>query len=73
MRRFVQGDSRTQSFRLPEALYDVTDTNHARIIDVFVDELNLRQPGAKGVEPAFTGRPSGPHRGDARDQYLWLK
>jgi transposase len=59
MKRFVQGDSRTQSFLLPEALDDyVTDTNPVRVVDVFVDELDLLQLGFEGVEPALTGRPS---------------
>ena len=59
MKRFVQGDSRTQSILLPESLDDyVTDTNPVRVIDVFVDELDLDQLGFDGVEPADTGRPS---------------
>jgi transposase len=59
MKRFVQGDSRTQSILLPESLDDyVTDTNPVRVIDVFVDELDLGQVGFDGVEPAVTGRPS---------------
>src|SRR5712675_2480004 len=59
MKRFVQGDSRTQSFLLPEALDDyVTDTNPVRVVDVFVDELDLQKLGFEGVEPALTGRPS---------------
>ncbi|SAK77023.1 transposase IS4 family protein [Caballeronia catudaia] len=59
MKRFVQGDNRTQSFLLPEALDDyVTDTNPVRVVDVFVDELDLRKLGFDGVEPALTGRPS---------------
>ncbi len=59
MKRFVQGDNRTQSFLLPEALHDyVTDTNPVRIVDVFVDELDLGELGFEGVEPALTGRPS---------------
>ena len=59
MKRFVQGDNRTQSFLLPEALDDyVTDTNPVRVVDVFVDELNLRDLGFEGVEPALTGRAS---------------
>jgi hypothetical protein len=34
MRRFVQGENRTQSFLLPEALDDyVTDTNPVRVVD----------------------------------------
>src|SRR5580698_304497 len=59
MKRFVQGDNRTQSFLLPEALDDyVTDTNPVRVVDVFVDELDLQKLGFDGVEPALTGRPS---------------
>src|SRR5271156_6345076 len=59
MKRFVQGDSRTQSFLLPAALDDyITDTNPVRVVDVFVDELDLRQLGFEGVEPSLTGRPS---------------
>ncbi|CAB3808873.1 IS1182 family transposase [Pararobbsia alpina] len=59
MKRFVQGDNRTQSFLLPEALDDyVTDTHPVRVVDVFVDELDLHKLGFEGVEPALTGRPS---------------
>ena len=59
MKRFVQGDNRTQSFLLPEAFDDyVTDTNPVRVVDVFVDELDLQKLGFEGVEPALTGRPS---------------
>ncbi|MGQ7932123.1 IS1182 family transposase [Paraburkholderia sp. D1E] len=59
MKRFVQGDNRTQSSLLPEALDDyVTDTNPVRVVDVFVDELDLHKFGFEGVQPALTGRPS---------------
>jgi transposase len=59
MKRFVQGDNRTQSSLLPEALDDhVTDTNPVRVVDVFVDELDPHKLGFEGVEPALTGRPS---------------
>src|ERR1700677_1722638 len=59
MKRFVQGDNRTQSFLLPEALDDyVTDTNPVRVVDVFVDGLDRHKLGLEGVEPALTGRPS---------------
>ena len=59
MKPFVQGDNRTQSFLLPEALDDyVTDTNPVRVVNVFVDELDLQKLGFEGVEPALTGRPS---------------
>jgi len=59
MKRFVQGECRTQSALLPESLDDyVTETNPVRVVDVFVDELDLRKLGFEGVKPAATGRPS---------------
>ena len=59
MKRFIQGESRTQSILLPESLDDyVADTNPVRVIDVFVDELDLGKLGFDGINPAGTGRPS---------------
>lgn len=59
MKRFVQGEDRTQGILLPELLDDyVTDQNPVRIVDVFVDELNLEQLGFVGVNPSATGRPA---------------
>ena len=59
MKRFIQGESRTQSILLPESLDDyVADTNPVRVIDVFVDELDLDKLGFDGINPAGTGRPS---------------
>jgi len=59
MKRFVQGECRTQSTLLPERLDDyVADTNPVRVVDVFVDELDLGKLGFEGVEPAATGRPA---------------
>lgn len=59
MTRFVHGGSRPRSFLLLEALDDyVTDTNPVRVVDVFVDELDLRQLGSEGGEPALTSLPS---------------
>jgi transposase len=44
---------------LPELLDDyIADTNAVRVIDVFVDELDLGQLGFEGVDPAATGRPA---------------
>jgi transposase len=58
MKRFIEGDSRTQSTLLPECLDDyIADTNPVRVVDVFVDELNLGKLGFDGVDPAATGRP----------------
>lgn len=59
MKRFVQGESRTQITLLPEILEDyVADTNPVRVVDVYVDELDLGALGFEGVDPATTGRPA---------------
>ena len=59
MKRFIQGEHRGQSALLPESLDDyVADTNPVRVVDVFVDELDLGQLGFDGVVPAETGRPA---------------
>ena len=59
MKRFIQGECRTQSTLLPELLDDyIADTNPVRVVDVFVDELDLGELGFGGVEPAVTGRPA---------------
>ncbi|MBG6618572.1 IS5/IS1182 family transposase, partial [Pseudomonas aeruginosa] len=53
MKRFIQGEHRDQSSLLPESLDDyVADTNPVRVVDVFVDELDLGQLGFDGVVPA---------------------
>ena len=58
MTRFVQGADRGQSTLLPEALDDwVGDDNPVRVIDAFVDALDLSALGFD-VTPAATGRPS---------------
>src|SRR6187399_3515891 len=59
MKRFVSGADRGQSTLLPECLDDFIDeTNPVRVIDVFVDSLDLSEMSFEGVEPAATGRPS---------------
>lgn len=59
MKRFIQGESRTQCTLLPELLDDyIAETNPVRVVDVFVDELDLGQLGFEGVAPAATGRPA---------------
>ena len=58
MKRFVQGQSRTQTTLLPECLDDyVSEENPVRVIDAFVDQLDLGKLGFEGVDPAATGRP----------------
>jgi transposase len=59
MRRFVEGTDRGQSTLFPECLEDwIGADNPVRVIDVFVDELDLAALGFDGVEPEVTGRPS---------------
>ena len=59
MGRFVEGEDRRQSFLLPESLDDyVSEDNPVRVVDVFIDELDLGRLGFAGVEPAITGRPA---------------
>src|SRR5215813_6373747 len=59
MKRFVAGADRAQSTLLPESLDDwVDESNPVRVIDAFVDALNVAELGFEGVEPAVTGRPS---------------
>ena len=59
MRRFVEGADRSQSTLFPECLEDwIGEDNPARVIDAFIDELDLGELGFGGVEPEVTGRPS---------------
>src|SRR4249919_3869502 len=59
MRRFVEEADRGQWTLLPECLDDFIDeSNPVRVIDLFVDALDLAEMSFEGVEPAATGRPS---------------
>src|SRR5262245_7325130 len=59
MKRFVEGADRSQSTLLPECLDDcIGADNPVRVIDAFVDALDLADLGFDGVEPAATGRPA---------------
>src|SRR2546421_8610251 len=59
MTRFVQSEIRRQGILLPEYLDDyVAEDNPVRVIDVFVDELDLGALGFDGVIPEATGRPA---------------
>ena len=59
MKRFVEGADRDQATLFPERLEDwIEEDNPVRVIDVFVDGLDLGDLGFSGVEPKATGRPS---------------
>lgn len=59
MKRFIAGAGREQATLFPEVLEDwIGEDNPVRVIDVFVDELDLNTLGFSGVYPKSTGRPS---------------
>ena len=59
MARYVEGWNRSQSFLLPECVDDYVDENNpVRVVDAFVDELDLAKLGFGRAVPAQTGRPA---------------
>jgi transposase len=71
MTRFIEGEDRRQGTLLPEYLDDyVSEENPVRVIDVFVDELDLTALGFERVQAASTGRP-GYHPGSMLKLYLY--
>src|SRR6266853_2082822 len=59
MKRFIEGEDRTQVLLMPECLEDYVDPdNPVRVIEAFVEELELGNLGFDGVDPLATGRPS---------------
>lgn len=58
MSRFVTGEDRSQSTLLPASLDDyITEDNPVRVVDVFVDNLDLADLGFERVIAQLTGRP----------------
>ena len=58
MTGFIEGEARLQATLFPEVLDDyITEENPVRVIDVFVDNLDLSGLGFK-TESAHTGRPA---------------
>ena len=71
MNRFIEGEDRSQSTLFPEHLDDyIAEDNPVRVIDVFVDELDLQELGFEGVQPEVTGRP-GYHPGSLLKIYIY--
>lgn len=59
MKRFIEGEDRSQVTLLPECLDDfIAEDNPVRVVDAFVEELDLQALGFVSVEPAATGRPA---------------
>ena len=50
MKRFIEGEDRSQSTLFPEHLDDyIAEDNPVRVVDVFVDELDLKELGFEGT------------------------
>jgi transposase len=59
MKRFIEGQARDQVTLLPECLEDWADENNpVRVIDAFVEALELDTLGFAGIDPKATGRPA---------------
>ncbi len=59
MKRFIEGNERSQATLLPQYLDDyIAEDNPVRAVDAFVEELDLKALGFEGADPAITGRPS---------------
>src|ERR1700726_2459585 len=58
MTRFVEGEDRSQDVLFPERLEDwISEDNPVRVVDAFVDELDLKALGFERATAAQTGRP----------------
>jgi transposase len=58
MKRFIEGEDRSQITLFPERLEDyVTEDNPVRVVDAFVDQLDLVGLGFNRVIPRRTGHP----------------
>lgn len=56
VKRFVEGADRGRSTLLPECLDDwIDEENPVRVIDAFVDALDLRDLGFDGIAPRGDG------------------
>lgn len=59
MPRYIEGQDRSQTVLLPECLDDfIGQDNPVRVVDAFVDELDLIKLEFENTQPAATGRPS---------------
>ena len=59
MKRYVEGEARSQTTLFPDTLDDyIAEDNPVRVVDVFVDELDLKKLGFDGMVPEATGRPA---------------
>lgn len=58
MTGYIEGCDRRQALLLPECVDDYVDGNNpVRVVEAFVENLDLRALGFGRVTPAETGRP----------------
>jgi transposase len=58
MKRFIAGENRFQSTLFPESLDDyIAQDNAVRVVDAFINKLDLKELGFDRAEPSATGRP----------------
>jgi len=73
MSGYIEGVSRDQVTLFPDRLDDWIDDDHpARVIEAFVDAMDLAGAGFVRMSPAQTGRPSYHPFGIAKAFHLWL-
>ena len=73
MGRYVEGSDRKQVTLLPECLDDyIAEDNPVRVVDAFVEELDLEALGFARALPAATGRPAYPPGCPSEDLHLRL-
>ena len=59
MKRFIEGVDRDQSTLFPERLEDfIAENNPVRVVEAFVEALDLSALGFAGINPHATGRPA---------------
>jgi len=73
MKRFIEGENRRQGTLLPELLDDyVAENNPVRVVDVFVEELDLASLGFGRVNPGHDRTAGVPSRRTAQALHLRL-
>ena len=69
--RHITVESRQQATQLPDTLDDYVDENHpVRVIDAFVDALDMKALGFSKAETCITGRKPY-HPGDLLKLYIY--
>ena len=59
MTRFIEGENRFQATLLPQRLDEyIADDNPVRVIEAFVNRLDLKDLGFERAEPSEMGRPA---------------